>query len=99
MTMLHMIYTPHERQLMNKAVEEFLAERGKTHGDFTNHAQVTQELKAVMKEHGLGKLSDVQREALEMIQHKIGRILAGNPDHKDHWDDIAGYAKLVSDRL
>ena len=44
-------------------------------------------------------LSEVQKEALEMIQHKIGRILAGNPDHKDHWDDIAGYAKLVSDRL
>jgi len=79
--------------------KDLLAERGKTHGDFSLHAQITQELKEVMNEHGVQKLSHVQREALEMIQHKIGRILAGNPDHKDHWDDIAGYAKLVSDRL
>jgi hypothetical protein len=79
---------------------ELLAERGKTHGDFTYHAQVTQELKKSMQSmNQWDKLSEVQREALEMIVHKIGRILAGNSDHKDHWDDIAGYAKLVSDRL
>ena len=29
-----------------------------------------------------------------MILHKIGRILAGDPNHKDHWVDIAGYANL-----
>jgi hypothetical protein len=34
-----------------------------------------------------------------MIVHKIGRIVNGNPDKVDHWDDIAGYATLVSDRL
>jgi hypothetical protein len=82
--------------------KELLAERGKTHGDFGTHALITQELKGVMVEQGAQNwksLSDVQKEALEMIQHKIGRILAGNPDHKDHWDDIVGYAKLVSDRL
>jgi len=79
---------------------ELLAERGKTHGDFTNHAQVTQMLKDVMfSQPTYQGLSQVQKEALEMIQHKVGRILAGNPDHQDHWDDIAGYAKLVSDRL
>ena len=77
---------------------ELLAERGKTHGDFTYHAQVTQELKAVMNEHGLAKLSEVQREALEMIQHKIGRILAGDPNFKDHWIDISGYSMLAADR-
>jgi hypothetical protein len=78
---------------------ELLAERGKTHGDFTIYAQVVQELKSVMNAHGLQKLSEVQREALEMIQGKVARILVGNPDHKDHWDDIKGYAKLVRDRL
>jgi hypothetical protein len=31
--------------------------------------------------------------------HKIGRIVNGNPDAVDHWIDIAGYAKLISDRL
>jgi hypothetical protein len=32
---------------------------------------------------------------LEMIAHKIARILSGDPNHRDHWEDIAGYAELV----
>jgi hypothetical protein len=79
---------------------ELLAERKKTHGDFEDHARITQELKRIMCDTEVYEnLRCIQREALEMIQHKIGRILAGNPNHKDHWDDIAGYAKLVADRL
>jgi hypothetical protein len=41
----------------------------------------------------------MQRESLEMNQHKVARILAGNPDEPDHWFDIAGYATLVHQRL
>ena len=44
-------------------------------------------------------LSPDQREALEMIAHKIARILNGDPDYADSWHDIAGYAQLVADRL
>lgn len=40
-----------------------------------------------------------QREALEMIAHKIARILNGDPNYADSWVDIAGYAKLIADRL
>jgi hypothetical protein len=40
-----------------------------------------------------------QLEALEMICHKIGRIVNGDPNYADSWIDIAGYAKLVADRL
>lgn len=40
-----------------------------------------------------------QMEALEMIAHKIARILNGDPDYEDSWRDIAGYATLVADRL
>jgi len=36
------------------------------------------------------------REGLHMVFHKLGRIAAGCATHKDHWDDIAGYATLVS---
>lgn len=39
------------------------------------------------------------KEALEMIQHKVARILNGNPEVKDHWTDIIGYATLVEKRL
>lgn len=84
--------------------KELLIERGKTHGDYEEHARATQRLKEVMRfqsQNGFAcwaKLDEPQRESLDMIAHKIGRILAGDPDFRDHWDDIAGYAKLVAER-
>ena len=80
--------------------DELLTQRGKTHGDFAVHAMVTQALKRVIQTApNWARLSDMQKESLEMNAHKIGRILAGDPDHPDHWDDIAGYARLISQRL
>ena len=84
------------------STEALLSERGKTHGSFRDHAQATQILKDVFAEHcvpNYDKLSRVQKEAIEMILHKLGRIAAGDTDWIDHWDDIAGYAKLVSQDL
>jgi hypothetical protein len=40
-----------------------------------------------------------QREAIDMIIHKLGRIINGNPDKVDSWRDVAGYSTLVADRL
>lgn len=82
-------------------IRDVLAARGARHGDFTEHARITQNLKAMarnsvnLKE---ARLSSVETEAVEMILHKIGRILAGDPHYRDHWDDIAGYATLAADR-
>jgi hypothetical protein len=86
---------------MADPTDTLLNERGNQHGKFTNHAHITQKLKEVMWDacEFNDKLTPVQRESLEMIAHKIGRILAGNPNHKDHWDDIAGYAILASQQL
>lgn len=79
---------------------DIIAARTTTHGDYTDHARVAQELKQIMEcEKGWRKLNFCQREALAMFAHKIARILVGNPHFKDHWDDIAGYATLVSDRI
>lgn len=36
-------------------------------------------------------------EALDMIATKMSRIMAGDPTYRDNWDDIAGYARLVSE--
>ena len=83
---------------------ELLNERGMTHGPYELHASITQQIKSVMhlqSQNGSScwaKLKQTQRESLDMIAHKIGRILAGDPDFRDHWDDIAGYAKLVADK-
>jgi hypothetical protein len=85
---------------MSKPTDELLIERGSQHGDFSTHAAITQQTKDLWREtDNWQRLSHMQREALEMIAHKVGRILAGNPDHPDHWDDTAGYARLVSQRL
>ena len=81
-------------------VQEILVERGKTHGPFDVHARITQELKGVMvNSPNWAGMSYAQKESLEMVAHKIGRILSGNPDHLDHWDDMAGYSTLVGNAL
>ena len=79
-----------------------LAERGKRYGDFMGNAQIAQVLKGTIRifiDERQCALDSDQLEALDMICHKIGRILNGDPDYADSWHDIAGYAQLVADRL
>jgi len=77
-----------------------LKERGERYGEFARHATLTQELKSVMRACANWDYLNVsQKECLEMIAHKIGRILAGDPDYVDSWLDIAGYAQLVYNQL
>lgn len=81
-------------------VTETLSERGKRYGDFETHAAITYELKNVMRAtKNWPMLTNPMRESLDMIAHKIGRILNGDPTYADSWHDIAGYAKLVDDIL
>lgn len=81
-------------------VDAVLAERGKRYGEFWRHAEITQQLKGIVEQYGDStKLTPLHLEALDMIMHKIGRILNGDPNYADSWIDIAGYAKLVTDRL
>ena len=83
-------------------VNAILNERGKRYGSFMDHAAISQNLKTVAfafaSDRGKTFAAD-QYEALDMIFHKIGRILNGDPNYADSWIDIAGYAKLVADRL
>lgn len=82
------------------AVEQTLASRGNVHGEFADNAQTMQALKDVCKNSlNWETLHSVHKEAVDMICHKLGRILSGDPNHQDHWHDIQGYAKLVEDRL
>lgn len=82
------------------STEALLSERSKTHGKFGFHAEITWALKDMMEcRANWMELRATEKEALCMIAHKIGRILAGNPHFADHWADIAGYAKLVADEL
>lgn len=77
-----------------------LAERGERYGEFVGHAAIAQEIKRTMRyTSNWPAMDDDAKEALEMIAHKIARILNGDPTYADSWVDIAGYAKLVADRL
>ena len=87
---------------MDNELGKTLEERGKRYGDFMGHATVTMRLKRVAADElgARGKsLADDQQEALDMIFHKIGRIVNGDADYDDSWHDIAGYAQLVVERL
>lgn len=79
--------------------DPLLQERQKTHGDFAMNARISQELKEIMATRGLplNGMQAAHREALDMIALKLSRILSGQANFKDHWDDIAGYAKLGSE--
>lgn len=81
-------------------IDKILEERGSRYGDFRSHAIITQNIKAAMR-HSLNwaKLPNDMKESLEMVAHKIGRILNGDPAYADSWIDIVGYAQLVVDRL
>jgi uncharacterized protein (UPF0297 family) len=82
------------------SVDQTLDERGRRYGEFDEHARITQNIKAAMKDsRNWTALDDDMREALEMIAHKIGRILNGDPKYIDSWHDIIGYTRLVEQRL
>ena len=83
-------------------LDNVLADRGSRYGQFTGHAALTQDLKSIIASYLAVRaktLEPDQQEALDMICHKIGRIVNGDANYADSWVDIAGYAKLVSDRL
>jgi len=85
---------------MTDTLTDILAERGFRYGEFSSHAMITQAIKIVMvASPKWEQLSYSQKESLEMIAHKIGRILNGDPGYSDSWHDIAGYARLVADDL
>lgn len=81
-------------------VQETLNARGARYGDFTDNARISQRIKAAIfyEEDRAANLSHVHREALEMIAQKIARILNGDPNYKDNWHDIQGYARLAEER-
>jgi len=81
-------------------IDDILKERGSNYGDFRTQAHISQHLKDVMAiTNNWETLEPWQSEALEMIQHKIARILNGDPNYVDSFRDIAGYATLVCNIL
>ena len=81
-------------------IDAITDERGRQYGDFTHQGVIAQDLKAYMREQdGWRRLKSHQKESLDMIAHKISRILNGDPQHRDSWVDIAGYAQITAERI
>ena len=77
-------------------VEQVLHRRADRYGKFDNLSKISQMLKDVMRsEEGWDRLTYPQREALDMIAHKISRMLNGDPTYEDSVVDILGYADLM----
>lgn len=83
-------------------VGQILADREGQYGNFAAQAEITFQLKQVIASHlnlRQKALTFDQLYALEMICAKVARVINGNPNYLDNWDDIAGYATLVANRL
>lgn len=80
-------------------LEKVLQERGNQNGDYGLMTETIQQLKSIVTDTGAyGRMTPYQRESMDMILHKVGRIATGDVMHEDHWRDIAGYATLSADR-
>lgn len=84
-------------------VDKTLAERGAQYnlnGGYPDHAELTQSMKNACRNHrGWATVPGMMKESIDMILHKIARIINGNPYYPDNWVDIEGYSRLVSREL
>ena len=81
-------------------VQKTLNARNERYGTFSVQAAISQTMKNFMRQSpNWDSLDPDMAEALDMIQHKIARILNGDPRYADSWHDIAGYAVLVDKRI
>ncbi len=91
-------FWPHCNNRINrtlKEAEDLTNERKKTHGSWIDQSAFA----LILKEHlrkgpNWTSLDASKKESLDMIAVKISRLLHGNPEAEDHWDDISGYAFL-----
>jgi hypothetical protein len=70
--------------------------RDHQHGGLDAVGITSQQIKDSMREGvnwETNSLHPAAKESLDMIAHKVARVLSGhNPHDSQHWEDIAGYA-------
>jgi hypothetical protein len=81
-------------------LEETLKQRGETHGDFVIQFETAQCLKNICRAGAeYGDMPRPMKEVIDMVCHKLSRIVDGDPMFADHWHDIAGYCQLIDKGL
>lgn len=85
---------------MTEEIQKTLDDRALDYGLFCENAAFAQRIKAVMESSPRWEdMEPYQREALDFIASKIGRLLSGDHRKPDTWHDIAGYVMLVEENL
>lgn len=81
-------------------VEDVIKEREVAHGPYAPKADFIQGIKDVIRvTPSWSRMNGAQKESLDNIVQKMGRILYGDASLPDHWVDIAGYATLAVDEF
>ncbi len=81
-------------------IQDTLNDRESRYGDFGVLAKAIQAFKNVYRAApGWARMTDVQRESLDMDLVKTCRILYGDPMHQDSWADKCGYAMLAHEEF
>lgn len=77
--------------------EQMTVNRDHQHGGMEAVGRLAQALKSTMRiADNWYQMTPGHREALDMIAHKIARILSGaDPHDREHWEDVAGYAQAA----
>lgn len=80
-------------------IKGIIQEREARYGEFEDNAAVSQSIKGVLRQRHNPNLTYQHKEALDMIAAKMARIVNGDPNYKDNWVDISGYAQLVVEQI
>lgn len=92
---------------LENEIKAVVTERDSSYGGFNNVADISQKLKEIMRSNaGWNNLLPCEQEGLEMIMHKISRILSSRISSKydiaknferikDSYIDISGYSKVT----
>ena len=79
-------------------VVKTLSDRQTVYGSMEDNAECTQaRMDALQHAPSYQVWSDMHKECIHMILHKISRLAVGDPNHLDSVHDIGGYAKLLED--
>lgn len=93
------------------SINNLLKQRGNIYGDIRCNMNCQEELMGVVKRwynshqrHDKGLQATLSERdmiawqgCMEMVMHKIARMITGDPMHLDNYDDGGGYLKLMKD--
>ena len=83
-------------------VKTTLKPKGSSYGAFEDGALIAQSLKSAMRDiyvYNWNSMAPDIKEALELIQRRIARIINDDENHIDSCRDIQKYALLIEKRI